>query len=72
VEAQWAKQEVIPVSKRTYRATSVNDVNAEELTKQLRRDERVIVAVDVYPFRAVKSWILPITYKFALAYFSRA
>ena len=47
MEAQWAKQEVIPVSKRTYRATSVNDVVAEDLTKELRRDERVIVAVDI-------------------------
>lgn len=35
------------MSKRTYRATSVNDVNAEELTKELRPDERVVVAVDV-------------------------
>jgi transposase len=45
VEAHRAKQEVIPVSKRTYRSVSVNDVSVATL--ELRRSERVIVAVDV-------------------------
>lgn len=35
------------MSKRTYRAASVNDVSIDALEKQMRRDERVIVAVDV-------------------------
>lgn len=35
------------MSKRTYRAVSVNDVGIDALKNQLRREERVIVAIDV-------------------------
>ena len=38
--------EVIPVSKRTYRATSVNDVNLPRLQEAVR-GSKIIIGVDV-------------------------